>query len=153
METSDYRKLPACLNRAEGLGEANLPPEGFVPSPEYADYMARNAAEKAARAPLADLFKAGSATWGDVTIPYRYYVPERLELGKRYPLVLFLHGGGSRGTDNEAQLHVGDSALVWVRDQQEGGRALLCAGAPVSHAHPQPLLGARVSGAGGEGRG
>ncbi len=45
-------------------------------------------------------------------LPYRFLQPTKLEPGKRYPLVLFLHGAGERGSDNLAQLkHVaGDFA-------------------------------------------
>lgn len=38
------------------------------------------------------------------TIPYRTLSPETLEEGGLYPLVLFLHGAGERGTDNQKQL-------------------------------------------------
>jgi predicted peptidase len=38
------------------------------------------------------------------SIPYRLLEPPRLEKGKLYPLVIFLHGAGERGDDNEAQL-------------------------------------------------
>jgi predicted peptidase len=37
-------------------------------------------------------------------LPYRLLKPVAIEEGKRYPLVLFLHGAGERGTDNEKQL-------------------------------------------------
>ncbi len=37
-------------------------------------------------------------------LPYRLLKPERIEPGKAYPLVLYLHGAGDRGTDNHAQL-------------------------------------------------
>ena len=37
-------------------------------------------------------------------LPYRLLKPEKIEPGKRYPLVLFLHGLGERGTDNVRQL-------------------------------------------------
>ena len=38
------------------------------------------------------------------TLRYRVLEPERIEKNKKYPLVLFLHGAGERGSDNEAQL-------------------------------------------------
>ena len=38
------------------------------------------------------------------TLPYRLHAPAKCEEGVRYPLVLFLHGAGERGTDNTATL-------------------------------------------------
>jgi predicted peptidase len=38
------------------------------------------------------------------SIPYRLLKPNQIEAGKKYPLVLVLHGFGERGTDNEKQL-------------------------------------------------
>jgi len=38
------------------------------------------------------------------SIPYRLFVPKGYDAAKKYPLILFLHGAGERGTDNEAQL-------------------------------------------------
>jgi predicted peptidase len=38
------------------------------------------------------------------TLPYRVLTPEKIEPGKTYPLVLFLHGAGERGTDNASQI-------------------------------------------------
>jgi predicted peptidase len=43
------------------------------------------------------------STKGD-TLPYRILFPEGYDKSKKYPLVLFLHGGGERGTDHEKQL-------------------------------------------------
>ena len=43
------------------------------------------------------------------SLNYRIYAPERAEAGRRYPLVLFLHGAGERGDDNAMQLTWG----VW----------------------------------------
>jgi predicted peptidase len=37
-------------------------------------------------------------------LPYRWLAPASLEPGRKYPLVLFLHGAGERGTNNSAQL-------------------------------------------------
>ncbi len=38
------------------------------------------------------------------TLPYRLLLPANYDQNKSYPLVLFLHGAGERGTDNELQL-------------------------------------------------
>ena len=46
------------------------------------------------------------------TLPYRLFVPEDYTPGKRYPLVLYLHGGGGRGSDNRKQLSGGNGYLV-----------------------------------------
>jgi predicted peptidase len=43
---------------------------------------------------------------------YRFAAPEKTEEGKQYPLVLFLHGSGSRGTDNKGQLKNGVSEIL-----------------------------------------
>jgi len=39
-----------------------------------------------------------------LSLPYRLLKPARIEPNKLYPLVLFLHGAGERGTDNGKQL-------------------------------------------------
>ncbi len=38
------------------------------------------------------------------SIPYRLLIPQQYDPQKKYPLILFLHGAGERGNDNEAQL-------------------------------------------------
>lgn len=40
-------------------------------------------------------------------VRYRWSAPEKIEPGKTYPLILFLHGAGERGTDNTAHLKHG----------------------------------------------
>ncbi|MGS0904100.1 chitobiase/beta-hexosaminidase C-terminal domain-containing protein [Bacillus altitudinis] len=47
-------------------------------------------------------------------MPYRLYIPKNHKRGKAYPLVLFLHGGGERGTDNQKQLLANDGAVLWA---------------------------------------
>ena len=50
---------------------------------------------------------------GQDTLPYRLLLPLNYNAKKNYPLVLFLHGAGERGNDNEKQLvHGGDLFLI-----------------------------------------
>ncbi len=51
---------------------------------------------------LFELKEFKSAT-GQV-LPYRVLFPENFDAAKKYPLFLFLHGAGERGSDNEKQL-------------------------------------------------
>ena len=54
---------------------------------------------------------------GDKKLPYRLLKPAPVEAGKKYPLVIFLHGAGERGSDNEKQLLHGVRGFVENRDQ------------------------------------
>jgi predicted peptidase len=47
------------------------------------------------------------------TLPYRLYVPRSYDKSQKYPVLLFLHGAGERGDDNQAQL-VHDGFLDFV---------------------------------------
>lgn len=54
---------------------------------------------------------------GEATFGYRLLSPAKVEADKQYPLVLFLHGAGERGDDNEAQLKHGMKDFVDRRDE------------------------------------
>lgn len=68
--------------------------------------------EQASADLLARLYQARSVTIAapgeeggePLRLPYRLLAPARPLPGQRYPLVLFLHGAGERGDDNQAQL-------------------------------------------------
>jgi lysophospholipase L1-like esterase/poly(3-hydroxybutyrate) depolymerase len=49
-------------------------------------------------------FVEDAVTLKDETYEFRLLKPEKIEEGKKYPLILFLHGAGERGADNELQL-------------------------------------------------
>lgn len=52
-----------------------------------------------------ELFTAATITdENNNSMNYQYYVPTNYESSKAYPLVVFLHGAGERGTDNMKQL-------------------------------------------------
>jgi len=64
-------------------------------------------------------YLAGEVQVGEQGYPYLLLPPEELVEGERYPLVLFLHGAGERGDDNELQKgHFPDRmARDWYREQ------------------------------------
>jgi predicted peptidase len=49
---------------------------------------------------------------GKDTLRYRILYPEKYKKRKTYPLIVFLHGSGERGRDNEAQLTHGGKLFV-----------------------------------------
>ena len=54
-----------------------------------------------------DLFEKQLFVVGEDTLPCRILTPQNFQIGKKYPLVIFLHGAGERGSDNNAQLQWG----------------------------------------------
>ena len=76
-------------------------------------------AEKTVAAAGQDAYaKQQYAGAGGQVLPYRLLKPAKIESGREYPLVLFLHGAGERGADNALQprawgggvRHAGDAA-------------------------------------------
>lgn len=63
----------------------------------------------------ADRFIAGTFTATDGTVlPYRMLVPERIERGKRYPLVVQFHNSGGIGADNRLQVDTDAVTRSWA---------------------------------------
>lgn len=57
-------------------------------------------------------------------LPYRILLPEGYDMQKKYPLLLFLHGAGERGEDNELQL-VHGSKLFLAEDFRQRFPAII----------------------------
>lgn len=60
------------------------------------------------------LFKRFAFIQSGDTLPYRMLLPENYDSSKAYPLIVFLHGRGESGRDNEKQLTHG--AALFLRD-------------------------------------
>jgi len=56
------------------------------------------------------------------TQPYRLLKPDHYDKGKRYPLVLLLHGYGERGTDNEKPIKTESSGAKLLLKSEERER-------------------------------
>jgi predicted peptidase len=55
------------------------------------------------------------------TIPYRLFIPKNYDKSKTYPLVLWLHGANSSGSDNVRQI-TGDSTVAarfWTKPESQ----------------------------------
>jgi poly(3-hydroxybutyrate) depolymerase/uncharacterized protein YjdB len=55
-----------------------------------------------------------NSTIANYSMPYRLFVPTGYNANTSYPLVLFLHGAGERGTDNNAPLNSSRGASLWA---------------------------------------
>ena len=53
---------------------------------------------------------------GKDTLNYRLLLPNNFDKAKTYPVVLFLHGAGERGNDNQTQLTHGGELFIKYRD-------------------------------------
>lgn len=54
------------------------------------------------------------------TLPYRLHVPSPFAPGRRYPMVVHMHGAGSRGTNNLDQIRTGGADFIsWATRRGE----------------------------------
>jgi predicted peptidase len=58
------------------------------------------------------LFKAQVFRSGKASLNYRILYPSKYDVNKKYPVVLFLHGSGERGSDNVKQLTHGSKLFL-----------------------------------------
>ncbi|EKF56450.1 hypothetical protein I215_02968 [Galbibacter marinus] len=58
------------------------------------------------------LYKEASLVRQNDTLNYRILLPENFSENQTYPLLLFLHGAGERGSDNKAQLTHGSTLFT-----------------------------------------
>jgi len=71
---------------------------------------------------LKDRFEARTFDAGDgPSIPYRLFKPQQRDPKKRYPLVVYLHGSGGRGTDNLKQITGGNlyGSRIWALSENQ----------------------------------
>jgi len=93
--------LPLVFGLAGGLAFAAVepgPPAADPIAPDYATEPMKDWEQKFAEFQFRLLRADGRA------LPYRFYQPRRVDSGKKYPLVLILHGAGERGRDNRVSL-------------------------------------------------
>lgn len=66
-----------------------------------------------------DLYLKKQFIYKGDTLPYRIMYPENFNNTEKYPLVIFLHGSGERGNDNESQLKWGSELFTKVQNRKD----------------------------------
>lgn len=56
-----------------------------------------------------ELYTPHQFQYKDFVLPYRMMLPKNFDPAKTYPIIIFLHGAGERGNDNQKQLVHGSS--------------------------------------------
>jgi predicted esterase len=75
----------------------------------------------------------GKKKYENAVLKYRLHVPESLEPGKKYPLILWLHGGGEVGNDNKLQLIHLHHIITYLTGEKKRDFFLLVPQAPRDH--------------------
>ena len=73
-------------------------------------------------------FLRRSVTLRLITIDYRVYIPVGYDPAKKYPVILYLHGRGARGNDNERQIggaHLGSVIQLFDMKHPERYRSFI----------------------------
>lgn len=55
-----------------------------------------------------------NASIASYTMPYRLFIPSGYNANTSYPIVLYMHGAGERGTDNEQHIALIRGAKLWA---------------------------------------
>jgi predicted peptidase len=87
-----------------GMRKQNLPTDQWIE--RFGEWLnVQGLMTKRVPNPAWDVYqRATFNTVDNKTLPYRILFPQDYDKTKKYPLVLVLHGGGERGSDNEKQL-------------------------------------------------
>ncbi|MDR1486334.1 MAG: hypothetical protein LBT09_16140 [Planctomycetaceae bacterium] len=83
--------------------------------------------------PSSFTYNAGKKYKGK-TVKFRLHLPEKMEAGKKYPLILWLHGAGETGDDNQAQLVHLHHIITYLTGEKKRDFFLLVPQAPNDHA-------------------
>jgi pimeloyl-ACP methyl ester carboxylesterase len=66
------------------------------------------------------------------SIPYRLLVPENYDASKMYPLVVFLHGAGERGQNNDLPIRIRNGAYEFIQTADEYSYFMLIPQCPLN---------------------
>jgi predicted peptidase len=95
-----------------GMKTQNLPTDKWIE--RYAEWLEVQGLMKTPDATLKPYLRKEFESAGNF-LPYRILYPDNYDKTKKYPLILFLHGAGERGNDNDKQLVHG--AKLFLKDE------------------------------------
>ena len=95
-----------------GMRKQNIPTDNWIE--RFGDWLGvQGFLTKRISNPAFDVYKKKEFVLSEgKVLPYRILYPENYDKNKKYPLILFLHGAGERGKDNEKQLTHGAKLFI-----------------------------------------
>ena len=95
-----------------GMRKQNLPTDNWIE--RFYDWLGvQGFLTKKISNPAFDVYQKKEFVLSEgKVLPYRILYPENYDKNKKYPLILFLHGAGERGKDNEKQLTHGANLFI-----------------------------------------
>jgi len=94
-----------------GMRKQNLPTDNWIE--RFYDWLGvQGLLTKKVVDHALDIYEKKEFVYNGNTLPYRILYPENYDKNKKYPLLLFLHGAGERGKDNEKQLGWGAKLFI-----------------------------------------
>jgi predicted peptidase len=102
-------------NHGFGMRKQNLPTDNWIE--RFYEWLGVEGllTKKAPADAALDIYEKKAFVYDGNTLPYRILYPAYYDKNKKYPLLLFLHGAGERGKDNEKQL--GHGAKLFITEE------------------------------------
>ena len=106
-------------NHGFGMRKQNLPTDNWIE--RFYDWLGvQGLLTKKIVDHALDIYEKKEFVFADgKTLPYRILYPENYDKNKKYPLLLFLHGAGERGKDNEKQLAWGAKLFITEENRKK----------------------------------
>lgn len=101
-----------------GMKVQNLPSDKWIE--RFSEWLQVNGwLTKSLYDPALSAYEKRTFSYQDKSLPYRILYPLQYDPKKKYPLILFLHGAGERGSDNEKQLIHGSRLFLTPENRQK----------------------------------
>jgi predicted peptidase len=106
-------------NHGFGMRKQNLPTDKWIE--RFHDWLGvQGLLTKKVVDHALDIYERKEFVFGEgKTLPYRILYPANYDKTKKYPLLLFLHGAGERGKDNEKQLVHGSKLFITEENRKK----------------------------------